>query len=221
VAVLDRAVEEEVEAARWIPTDVTDEEQARGAVADVLDSTGRIDVLVNCAGVIGPVAPAQLIPLAEWRRTIEVNLTGTFVMCAAVLPALLARGEGRIVNFASAAGVENQAGQAAYNASKAGVISLTKTLAREVHRAGVRVNAVCPAAVSTPLLDEFLDQELPSQEAELVANQRAHRAEIDAGLTWAPDEVMDLVVFLASPAGSHVSGQFVRMATKAEPGVYH
>jgi len=137
---------------------------------------------VNCAGVIGPVGAVQQTAPDEWRRTIDINLTGTFMSCRAVLPRMLERRSGQIVNFASAAGVEHSAGQAAYNASKAAVISLTKTLGREVHGSGVRVNAICPGPVDTPLIGEFLDQDSSEMAERVRRNHVAHQDMKDEGI---------------------------------------
>jgi NAD(P)-dependent dehydrogenase (short-subunit alcohol dehydrogenase family) len=221
VALLDLRQEEPVPGTTFIPTDVTDETAVTDAIATVLSAHGRIDVLVNCAGVIGPLGPITRVTPADWRRTLDVNLTGTFLMCRAVLPTMLDRGSGRIVNFASGAAVEHSGGQAPYNASKAGVISLTKTVARDVHLAGVRINAICPGNVDTEFTREFLAQDLSTEAASVAENQRSYKELLAQGLVWQPDEVLDLIVFLVSPAGSHLNGQFIRMSTKSQPQVYH
>jgi NAD(P)-dependent dehydrogenase (short-subunit alcohol dehydrogenase family) len=221
VVVLDLAVEEETPNVDWIEADVTAEDQLAQAVERILATHGTIDALVNCAGLIGPLAPVQLADPERWKRTIEVNLTGTFLSCRAVLPGMLERRSGRIINFASAAGVEYGPGRSAYCASKAAVISLTKTLAREVHETGVRVNAICPGPVDTPMMEEFLDRGAPELAESVQDDQIAMKELRDAGGVWLADQVLDLIVFLASAAGSRLSGQFIRMSSKTDPGVYH
>jgi NAD(P)-dependent dehydrogenase (short-subunit alcohol dehydrogenase family) len=221
VVVFDLRREVEIEGTTFLETDVTDEEQVDKAVADVVERFGHIDTLVNCAGVMGPLGPIDTITVDSWRRTLDINLNGTFIATRAVLPTMLAAGKGSIVNFASGSGVDHQSGQAPYNASKAAVISLTKTVARDVHIAGVRINAVCPGNCNTPLIQGFLEQDISDELPKIQENQRLHREMTEAGLIWEPEEVMDLVVFLASDAGSHLNGQFVRMTTKYDPGVYH
>jgi NAD(P)-dependent dehydrogenase (short-subunit alcohol dehydrogenase family) len=221
VIVLDLRQEKTFPAATFIETDVTDERQVESAVAKTLKEFGRIDVLVNCAGIMGPLGPVTGISVADWRRTLEINLTGTFIPCRAVLNSMIEHRKGSIVNFASGSGVDHQSGQAPYNASKAGVISLTKTLARDVHEFSVRINAICPGNVNTPLIRGFLEQDVSKAHPRIQENQRLHKEMTAKGLIWEPHEVMDLVVFLASDAGNHLNGQFVRMSTKYDPAVYH
>jgi meso-butanediol dehydrogenase/(S,S)-butanediol dehydrogenase/diacetyl reductase len=138
---------------RAVTVDVTEPESCASAVAAAVDATGRLDVLVNVAG-IGQFAPTADVTLEQWERTIAVNLTGTFLMCQAALPALLVSG-GTIVNVASVAGVRAVPYNAAYCASKGGVVMLTKSLAVEFGARGVRVNCVCPSSVATSFLDNF------------------------------------------------------------------
>jgi meso-butanediol dehydrogenase/(S,S)-butanediol dehydrogenase/diacetyl reductase len=139
--------------ARAVTLDVTDPDSCALAVATTVDGAGRLDVLVNIAG-IGQFAPTADVTLEQWERTLAVNLTGTFLMCQAALPALLASG-GNIVNLASVAGVRAVPYNAAYCASKGGVVMLTKSLAVEYGAQGVRVNCVCPSSVATSFLDNF------------------------------------------------------------------
>ncbi len=138
---------------RAVTADVTDPESCARAIATAVDATGRLDVLVNVAGV-GQFAPTADVTLEDWERTLAVNLTGTFLMCREALPALLAT-RGNIVNVASVAGVRAVPYNAAYCASKGGVVMLTKSLAVEFGARGVRVNCVCPSSVATRFLDNF------------------------------------------------------------------
>jgi NAD(P)-dependent dehydrogenase (short-subunit alcohol dehydrogenase family) len=160
-AVVDRLVEEGAAVVACditatdggVVCDVRDAEACRGAVDETLARHGRLDVLANVAGVAAGNRIEDVTP-DEWRRVIDVNLTGTFLLSQAALPALLET-TGTIVNMASAAGLQATPYNAAYCASKGGVISLTKSMALELAKAGVRVNAVCPAAVDTPFLRGF------------------------------------------------------------------
>jgi len=136
-----------------LPGDVSDEEAVRGMVRTVVDGFGRVDVLVNNAG-ISHIAPAEETSPEEWRRVLEVNLTGPFLMCREFGKAMLEQGSGSIVNVASVAGLLGIADRSAYNASKHGLIGLTRTLAAEWGGRGVRVNAVCPGWVKTEMDDE-------------------------------------------------------------------
>jgi NAD(P)-dependent dehydrogenase (short-subunit alcohol dehydrogenase family) len=136
-----------------IPGDVSDEEAVREIVRGVMEGFGRVDVLVNNAG-ISAIAPAEETTLADWRRVLEVNLTGPFLMSREFGQAMLERGGGSIVNVSSVAGLLGIADRAAYNASKHGLVGLTRTLAAEWGGRGVRVNAVCPGWVKTEMDEE-------------------------------------------------------------------
>lgn len=135
-----------------VPADVTDEGSVASMAESVLGTHGRLDVLVNAAGC-GAFAPVAETALAEWERQLKVNLTGTFLACRAVLPAMLARREGDIVNVLSVASRVVFPGAAAYCASKWGALGFTRVLAEEVRRQGVRVTALCPGSVDTPFWD--------------------------------------------------------------------
>ena len=126
---------------RPYPVDVSAEASVHDLVRTVIADLGAIDALVNCAGVAGISAPSWELPDGEWERVLGVNLNGTYYGCRAVLPHMLGRGRGRIVNIASIAGKEGNPNAAPYSASKAGVIGLTKSIAKEVATRGVLVNA--------------------------------------------------------------------------------
>jgi NAD(P)-dependent dehydrogenase (short-subunit alcohol dehydrogenase family) len=136
-----------------VPGDVSDEAAVRGMVEAVLDEFGRVDVLVNNAGV-SAIQPAEETTLRDWRRVLEVNLTGPFITCREFGRVMLRQGEGSIVNVASVAGLLGISDRAAYNASKHGLVGLTRTLAAEWGGRGVRVNAVCPGWVKTEMDEE-------------------------------------------------------------------
>jgi NAD(P)-dependent dehydrogenase (short-subunit alcohol dehydrogenase family) len=136
-----------------IPGDVSDEDQVRGMVEAVMGEFGRIDVLVNNAG-ISVIVPAEETTLAEWNRTIAVNLTGPFLTCREFGRVMLEGGTGSIINVSSVAGLLGISDRAAYNASKHGLVGLTRTLAAEWGGRGVRVNAVCPGWVKTEMDEE-------------------------------------------------------------------
>ena len=177
--------------------DVRDPEACAAAVATVLERHGRLDILANVAGIgisrlIGDLAPD------EWRRVIDVNLTGTFLLSQAALPALLET-RGSIVNMGSVAGLRATPYNAAYCASKGGVIMLTKSMALELAKAGVRVNAVCPASVDTPFLRNF---ELP-EGADMALLTRAASP---MGRLIDPAEVAGAVAYLASADAATISG---------------
>jgi NAD(P)-dependent dehydrogenase (short-subunit alcohol dehydrogenase family) len=133
-----------------LPGDVSDEGAVRGMVEAVMEQYGRVDVLVNNAGV-SLISPAEETTLEDWQRVLQVNLTGPFLMCREFGEEMLRQGSGSIVNVSSVAGLLGVADRAAYNASKHGLVGLTRTLAAEWGGRGVRVNAVCPGWVKTEM----------------------------------------------------------------------
>ncbi|MBA2277051.1 MAG: SDR family oxidoreductase [Chloroflexia bacterium] len=175
------------EAAFALTLDVTSEEQWAAALGNVSERWGRIDILVNNAGVAGRSAPCWELDAAEWRQVLDIDLTGVFLGCRAALPAMIAAGYGRIVNIASIAGKEGNPNAVPYSAAKAGVIGLTKAVAKEVATKGVLVNAVTPAVIETEILAQV--------SAEHIAYMTSR---IPMGRTGKPEEVAALVSFLCS-----------------------
>ena len=181
-----------------VPGDVSAEEHVTDLAERVQERFGRDDVLVNNAG-ISLIAPAADTTPAQWRRVLEVNLTGPFLLCRAFGPIMLAAGAGSIVNVASIAGLGGVADRVAYNASKHGLVGLTRTLAAEWGGHGVRVNAVCPGWVKTEMDDA--DQAAGVYvDADIV--ERTPMARFAS-----PDDVAAAIAFLADPAASgYVNG---------------
>ncbi|MDE0025216.1 MAG: SDR family NAD(P)-dependent oxidoreductase [Spirochaetaceae bacterium] len=177
--------------ARFRRVDVSDEASVNGAAA----AAGEVDVLVNNAGVNGPTKPAWEYTLAEWNAVLAVDLTGVFLCSRALIPGMRGRGYGRIVNIASIAGKEGNPDAIAYGAAKAGVVGVTKTLARELARSGVLVNCITPSMAETPFLE--------GMSAEYVADRRAR---IPMGRFAHIDEIAAMTVFAASPACSFTTG---------------
>ena len=145
----------DVGAAHVIAFDVTDRAAVEAAAKESNDLLGRVDILVNSAGITGATGPVQDYPVESWLQVIDVNLNGTFYCCRAVVPYMLANGYGRIVNVASVAGKEGNPNASAYSASKAGVIGLTKSLGKELATKGVIANAVTPATFESPILAQL------------------------------------------------------------------
>jgi NAD(P)-dependent dehydrogenase (short-subunit alcohol dehydrogenase family) len=175
--------------------DVTDSGSVDRLVARVLAEHGSLDVLVNNAGVAGPTAPLVDHPPDEWRRVLEVNLTGTFLCTRACLPPMIECGYGRIVNVASIAGKEGNPGMSAYSATKAGVIALTKSVGKELARTGVLVNCVVPAVFDTGLTDGATAEE-----------RRRFVSSVPVGRMGRPEELAERVSWLASERCSFSTG---------------
>ena len=176
-----------------IPGDVSDEVAVRGMVGAVLENFGRLDVLVNNAG-ISAIVPAEETTLADWNRTIAVNLTGPFLACREFGKVMLGQGSGNIVNVSSVAGLLGVSDRAAYNASKHGLIGLTRTLAAEWGGRGVRVNAVCPGWVKTEMDEEdqgaagYTDVDIEGR--------------VPMGRFATPEDIARAIAFLADPEWS-------------------
>ncbi|MEC8792159.1 MAG: SDR family NAD(P)-dependent oxidoreductase, partial [Pseudomonadota bacterium] len=130
---------------------IADGGQVRAAVETAVNAHGRLDILINNAGIVGPPTAALAYPEDAWRQVVDIDLTGTFLCCQAVAPQMVAAGYGRIVNIASIAGKEGTPMLAAYSAAKAGVIAFTKVLGRELAETGVIANCVAPAAIETDM----------------------------------------------------------------------
>ena len=179
----------------YVQTDVSDEAQVQRLVKRVLDELGRIDVLVNDAG-IGEQIPFHEITSAQWDRMISVNLRSVFLCTRHVLPHMLERGSGKIINFGSQLGQIGGREMVHYSASKGGVIAFTKALAREVSARGVNVNAICPGPILTDMMKDETDE---WREAKL--------AELPIGRFGEVHEVAPTAVFLASDDSSYYVGQ--------------
>ncbi len=179
-----------------VELDVSDKSSVEKAIQAVAERTARIDVLVNNAGIAGKAAPVWEQGDADWQSVIDIDLTGVFYLCRAVLPHMLERDYGRIVNIASLAGKEGNPNMTAYSAAKAGVIAMSKSMAKETATKNICVNAVSPTVIRTPILDQLT----PEQVEYMVSR-------IPRGRTGTVEEVAAVVHFLASPDCSFVTGQ--------------
>lgn len=181
--------------ATFVQVDVADETSVRDAVQSTVRRTQRIDALVNSAGITGPNTKLWEYPVDAWRQVMEVNLTGLFLCCREVVPAMRAADYGRIVNIASVAGKDGNPNASAYSASKAAVIALTKSLGKELADTGVRVNCVTPAAVKTAIFDQMTEQHIQFM-----------LSKIPMGRFGTPEEIAALVGWLCTEECSFSTG---------------
>lgn len=191
-----------------VRTDVTSQIGTERLARRTVEHFGRIDVLVNNAGISGPVGPLQSNDIAEWVDTINVNLTGTFLVCRAVIPAMLQQGGGRIINL-SGAGVANAwSNMSAYCSSKAAVVRLTEVLAQELEGKGITVNALGPGSVHTSMWEKMTDQAAEAG-ADFI-HELGTRVLSGGGASI--DDCAELAVWLASEDSGQLTGRIISAA---------
>jgi len=186
--------------ATFVRADVSREDDVRGMIEGAVAQYGRLDVLFNNAGIVDMSGPVGQTALDTWNKVIAVNLTGVFLGCRYAIPEMLKTGGGSVISTASVAGLVGFPGLTAYCASKGGVVQLTKAVALEYATQGIRVNAICPGVIDTPM-------------AGLAAMDEAGRAALaqiePMGRVGQPEEVAALALFLASDDASFITGAII------------
>jgi len=181
----------------FVRCDVSHENDVKQLVEKTIQVYGRLDFGVNNAGTEGVQTTVQDLTEKDWDRTIDINLKGIWLCMKYEIPYLLKQGKGAIVNTASIAGVVGFANMAAYVASKHAVVGLTKVAALELAKTGIRVNAICPGVIHTPMVDRALSPEL----------EKVYNAMIPMGRMGKPEEMAETILYLCSDSASYVTGQ--------------
>jgi NAD(P)-dependent dehydrogenase (short-subunit alcohol dehydrogenase family) len=191
-----------IEEAGWrglaVQCDVSKGSDVKSALEKTIETFGRLDFAFNNAGVEQPVAPTADLTEQEWERIININLRGVFLCMRNEIPLMLAQGGGSIVNTSSGAGVKGIAGQAAYCAAKFGIVGLTKAAALDYANSNIRVNAVCPGIINTPMMDRFSGG-TPEGRERVIAQE-------PVGRMGTPEEIAAAVVWLCSDPAAFVVG---------------
>jgi NAD(P)-dependent dehydrogenase (short-subunit alcohol dehydrogenase family) len=183
---------------RFHQCDVTDGKAQQEVIAETLAEFGRIDTLLTAAGIAGG-GPVNMLDEADWEKVIDVNLKGTMLSIKAVLDTMMSQRSGSIITVASVEGINGTEGGSVYNASKGGVVLLSKNVAIDYGRMGIRCNAICPGFIDTPLLNSVLDA-MPDFKADI-------QKQIKLGRLGKPEEIAAAASFLASDDASYMTGQ--------------
>ena len=194
-----------------VRADVADEAQVDSLFAQVEAQLGGLDILVNNAGISGPTAPLETLSLADWQRTLAVNLDGHFLCTRRAIPLLRAAGGGSIVNMSSIGGRLGYPQRAAYAAAKWGIVGLTKTLSIELGPSGIRVNAIQPGMVEGPRVERVMREkaEAAGLSYEDLRKRALQRISLRRGVT--AEDVAALVLFLVGDGGRNLSGQAIAL----------
>lgn len=195
--------------------------QATATVADVsvpgdverifaeLARLGRLDILVNCAGIAGPTAAVEDMSIADWDRTIAVDLSGVFYVTRRAVPMLKATGGGSIINISSSAAFGGFPLRSPYSAAKWALLGLTKTWAMELGAAKIRVNALCPGSVNGPRIDRVIDAAAKELGVEPQVVRRKYLDQTSLGIFVEAEDIAQMILFLASDLGAAISGQII------------
>src|SRR6267142_282419 len=189
--------------------DLTDDTQVEMLVASVVRDLGPVDILINNAAITGPTGAAHVIETAEWDRTLQINLRAPFVLCRAIIPSMIERKRGKIINVASIAGKMAYPLRTPYASSKWGLIGLTLTLAQELGPHNIHVNVVCPGPTRSEMIDSVIRKRAEAAGVSMDAMHREYVRATALKRMVLPSEVADLVLFLCSPESDAITGQAI------------
>jgi NAD(P)-dependent dehydrogenase (short-subunit alcohol dehydrogenase family) len=195
-----------------VQVDVTDEAQAEHMVAETVRAFGRIDILCNNAGIIRAMGPLESLSVAEWDLNFAVNAKGVFICSKAAIPEMRKQGYGRIINTASQCGKTGTPNLGHYSAAKAAVLLFTQTLALELAKTGITVNAVCPGSVDTEMTDREVEIMARQTGEDKVAIKKKWEAGVPIGRYATPKDIARVFVFLASEYADYMTGESVNVA---------
>jgi NAD(P)-dependent dehydrogenase (short-subunit alcohol dehydrogenase family) len=199
-----------------VEADVTDDSAVAGLAAAMERELGGLDVVVNNAGIAGPTDHIEAITADDWRRTIEVNLNGQYLVAAHTVPMLKRVGEGALINIASVAGRLGYAYRTPYAASKWGVVGLSASLAKELGPDGIRVNAILPGIVRGPRIERVIDARARAVGVEYAEMERRYLDKVSLRRMVEPEDVASMALFLCAPGGRNISGQALSVCGNVE-----
>ena len=195
-----------------VETDVTDEASVRETIDDVVEEFGGLDCVINNAGIAGPTAPIEAVEREEWERTMDVNVTGMYLMLKHAAPHLRESDRGSVVNLSSISGKRPLEHRTPYTASKMAVIGLTRTAAVELADDDVTVNSICPGPVSGPRIDDVIQKQADRMDVEYdEAKRRTFTDDAILGKLVDPEDVASMAVYLASERGRNVTAQDINI----------
>jgi len=190
-------------------SDLSDEGQIHSLARSVLQDLGPVDILVNNAGITGPTLPVHEMPTADWDKTLQINLRTPFLLSRAIIPSMIERRTGCIINISSIAGKMAYPLRSPYAASKWGLVGLTVTLAQELGPYNVRVNAICPGPTRTEMIDSVLRARAKAAGVDLEVMIQEYTRATALRRMVLPEEVANLVLFLCSPESEAITGQAI------------
>jgi NAD(P)-dependent dehydrogenase (short-subunit alcohol dehydrogenase family) len=205
-AAIERFRADHAEAGAWL-ADVSDEAAVDTFIAGAIAGMGGVDALVNNAGIAGPGGRIDTLDAAAWSRTLDVNVTGSFLVSRRVIPHLVAQRSGSIVNMSSTAGLMGFPNRSPYAAAKWAIIGMTKTMAMELGEFGIRVNAICPGSVDNERMDRVVELEATASGRSPAEIRRGFTAAVSLQTFVDPADIAAMIRFVCSPAGAKISGQ--------------